>query len=310
MLAPPPLPRWIESQLPVGVRRRVVDVGHAHMHALEAGPEDGPLVILQHGNPTWSFLYRKVFAALAGSGLRLVAPDLVGLGLSSRPTDPRAHNLAQHGRWLGAFLDTLGDAPLVAVGQDWGGPVLLRALADRPERLRGVVALNTVLGPPKPGFRPTLFHRLTGTPGPQDLLVRRLNLIERALPLAQGDWRSMRGDVARAYRWPLRRWRDSVAPLALARMVPSSLDHPSCADLAKVAHLVEAFDGPAAIVWGRRDPVLGRLLRRTQRALPQATVTETDAGHFLQEEVPEAIADAIASVAAQALATTASATQR
>ncbi|MCO4763214.1 MAG: alpha/beta fold hydrolase [Myxococcales bacterium] len=277
----------------------MVDVGFAQMHVMETGPEDGPVVVLAHGNPTWGFLYRKVMAAAADSGLRLVAPDLIGLGLSSRPTDPRAHTLAQHGRWMGALLDTL-PGPLVAVGQDWGGPVLLRALCDRSERMAGLVVLNTVLGPPKPGFTPTLFHKLTAKPGLHDGLVRRLNVIERAMPLAQGNRGSISGDVAAAYRWPLRRMADNQAPLALARMVPNDLQHPSIADLERVGGLVTSFEGPTAIVWGRNDPVLGKLLRRSQRMLPHAKVTATNAGHFLQEEVPEEIAAAIIDIASQA----------
>ena len=92
---------------------------------------------------------------------------------------------------------------------------------------------------------------------------------------------------------------NNTAPLALARMVPDSPEHPSIEPLERCQAMVEAFDGPAAIVWGERDPILGRLLRRTQRLLPNAEVTTTQAGHFLQEEVPVEIAAAIRSVAAR-----------
>ena len=90
-----------------------------------------------------------------------------------------------------------------------------------------------------------------------------------------------------------------MAPLALARMVPDSMRHPSVEPLVRVRLLVESFEGPAEIVWGDQDPILGRLRRRTERMLPHARVTATDAGHFLQEEVPEQIADAIRRVVAQ-----------
>jgi cis-3-alkyl-4-acyloxetan-2-one decarboxylase len=117
------------------------------------------------------------------------------------------------------------------------------------------------------------------------------------MALAQGDRRSIRGDVARAYRVPLADPADRVAPLALARMVPDSLEHPSIAPLRRSHELVEGWQGPAAIVWGDRDPILGRVRTHIERLLPQASVTRTQAGHFLQEEVPDEIAAAVAAVA-------------
>src|SRR5262249_59281753 len=101
---PPPIPEWIGRQLPPSARRRLVDVGGARMHVMEWG--EGRPVLLQHGNPTWGFLYRKVVAALAGSRLRLVVPDLVGLGFSDKP-EAAAHTLDNHARWLGALVDRL-----------------------------------------------------------------------------------------------------------------------------------------------------------------------------------------------------------
>jgi haloalkane dehalogenase len=102
-------------------------------------------------------------------------------------------------------------------------------------------------------------------------------------------------DERRAYTHPLGRF--PVAPLALARMVPDGPAHPSIAPLERCREWVDRFDGPAAIVWGDRDPVLGRVRRWMETLFPQAEVTRTNAGHFLQEEVPEAIAAAIRSVA-------------
>ncbi len=113
------------------------------------------------------------------------------------------------------------------------------------------------------------------------------------------DRGSIQGDVARAYRWPLRRLADRVAPLALAHMVPDSLAHPSVAVLERCQSLVTRFRGPMAIVWGDRDPVLGRVRRHLERLLPEVPVTVTEAGHFLQEEVPVEIAKAVVSVAAR-----------
>ncbi len=293
-MEPPPLPDWIAGQLPPGVTRRLVDVGDQRMHVMEWGK--GRPVLLQHGNPTWGFLYRKVVAALQGSPLRLIVPDLVGLGFSEKPP-AEAHSLDRHARWMGALLDRLGLDGLVFVAHDWGGPVGLRALADRPGLLRGLVVLNTVVGPPRPGFRPSTFHRLARMPVVSTLLFRGLGFPQSVLHRVQGDPESIRGDVARAYRFPLKGLASNAAPLALARMVPSSMAHPSIGPLRRCQALVEGFTGPAAIVWGDRDPVLGRVRSWIEKLLPKARVTRTAAGHFLQEEVPGEIADAVRLVA-------------
>ena len=296
----PALPAWLDSMFPPGARRRYVDVGGPRMHVFEWGA--GLPVVMLHGNPSWAFLWRKVVAAVLSSGqrLKLIVPDLIGLGLSDKPPAD-AHTLEHHGAWIGALLDQLAPSELVFVGQDWGAPIGLHALADRFERLRGLVLLNTVPGPPKEGFKPTAFHRLARAPVLSDV-VFRLGFPQNAMALTQGNKLSIVGRVARAYRWPLRHLRDRVAPLALARMVPDSMEHPSIEPLRRAQTVVERWKGPTAIVWGDRDPVLGSVIGHMQRLMPHASVTRTPAGHFLQEEVPGEIAAAVCEVAARATA--------
>lgn len=294
----PTLPTWLARMLPATLRRRRVSIGPMSMHICEQG--QGRPVLLLHGNPTWSFLYRKVFAELAGEPLRLIAPDLIGLGLSDKPREGSRHTLEGHARWLGTLVDTLDLRDVILVVQDWGGPIGLRAFAERPERLAGMVILNTVVGPPRPGFRPTAFHRFARAPLVSDVAFRLLGFPQSGLHRVQGDPSSIRGDVARAYRWPLRRFVDRAAPLALARMVPDTLEHPSVPGLVRCDALLRSFEGPLGIVWGDRDPILGSVVRHLERTLPHAEVVRTPAGHFLQEEVPETIAAAITRIAAAA----------
>jgi haloalkane dehalogenase len=256
-------------------------------------------VLLLHGNPTWGFLWRKVALALHGQPLRVVMPDLIGLGLSDKPHDPAVHTLELHAAQVGGLIEQLGLRGLVFVAQDWGGPIGAIALAALAPKVtvEGLVVLNTVLGPPKRGFRQTAFHRFARLPLISDVAFRLGQFPQASLWFAQGDPGSIRGDVSRAYRWPLRHRADRVAPLALARMVPDSADHPTIGPLRKSEAFVQAYRGPTAIVWGDKDPVLGRARRRVEHLLPHARVTLTNAGHFLQEEVPLDIAAAIRSVA-------------
>jgi haloalkane dehalogenase len=129
-----------------------------------------------------------------------------------------------------------------------------------------------------------------------DLVFRLLGFPIPVLHRVQGDPRSIGRAEKRAYRYPLRAFRDRVAPLALARMVPASLDHPSVPALRQVEAWAAAFQGPVRLVWGKNDPILGRGLKAMRRLFPTAQVVETEAGHFLQEEVPDLLASAITAV--------------
>ncbi len=126
-------PRY--ATLPSGVRVHYVDEG-------DAGAEP---VLLLHGQPTWSYLYRHVIAGLVAGGLRAVAPDLVGFGRSDKPLERAAHTVAAHVRWVREFVDTVGLAAFTLVVQDWGGPFGLALLSTAPRRVRRVVAANTAL---------------------------------------------------------------------------------------------------------------------------------------------------------------------
>ncbi|MBX7098679.1 MAG: alpha/beta fold hydrolase [Myxococcaceae bacterium] len=287
-LTAPPLPDWLAAELPFS--RYTVRAAGRTVHVMEQG--EGVPVLLVHGNPTWGFLWRKVARALAGARLRLVMPDLVGLGLSEHP-GADFHTLENHGQVLAALIEGLGlDAP-VFVCQDWGGAIGGLGLSLAGVMPRAVVAMNTVLGPPREGFRPTAFHRFARMPVVSDLAFRALSYPQRALHLAQGDRGSIRGATAKAYRWPLSFAKGNAAPLALARMVPDSLEHPSIAPLKACEAFLLRHPGPQEVVWGDRDPVLGRAFKRLHATLPRANVTHTQAGHFLQEEVPDDIAAAI-----------------
>lgn len=254
----------------------------------------GRPVLLFHGNPTWGYLYRKVVAELADDGFRLIMADLAGLGFSDQ-VPAGQFTLLNHARWMGDLIDRLDVHDAIFVVQDWGGPIGLGGASLNPGVMTGLVVLNTILGAPKPGFKPTTFHRVFSTPL-MGTLATRIGLIERNMRFAQGDRMSISGLVRKSYLYPLQE-RGNEAVVSFVRMVPDSMDHPSVPALTDIGAFLSAYDGPAAVVWGQKDPVLGRLMRRAGRTLPQAEVTPTDAGHFLQEEVPVEIAGAVRAVA-------------
>ena len=125
------------------------------------------------------------------------------------------------------------------------------------------------------------------------LLSKYLGYPQRRLSFAQGDKKSIGRATQKAYNYALRGSADHLSVIGFVRMVPDSLEHPSVPILAEVAGMVANYNGKAAIVWGEQDPVLGKVRRRIERAYPQAETTITQAGHFLQEEVPDEIAAAV-----------------
>lgn len=288
----PGLPAWITGQFPYA--RRVFINGPHRLHFVDEGT--GPVVLLQHGNPTWSYLWRKVIARLIPGGVRVIAPDLVGFGLSSKPRELSTHSLDFHANQLTALVAALQAGPLTIVGQDWGGPITALLAARNPQWVSAAVFANTALAQPGNPLRKTRFHRFANLPLLSDIAFRGLNFPIPVLHRVQGDRASIGAQQKRAYRYPFRRFRDRAGPLALARMVPLALDHPTVATMGEVEAWTRSFNGPTHLVWGMRDPILKSAFYRTRALMPLAAVTETNAGHFLQEEVPMQLAEAILGV--------------
>ncbi len=291
-LAAPFLPPWLEEELPFD--RRVFADGEHRIHFVDHG--DGRPIVLMHGNPTWCYLWRKVIRILVEHDLRVIAPDLVGLGLSSKPRVLELHTLDFHAGRISSLIRALDLRNVTIAGQDWGGPIIGVAAARNRERVCGAVFANTAIRVPKRKPRRTPFHRFSHIPLVSDLFFRVFNFPVPFLGFAQGDRSSIGRAERRAYRYPLRKIKDRTAPLALTRLVPSSLDSPNIETLREVEDWARSFTGPVRLVWGMRDPILKRSVWGARKLFPEAEVVETDAGHFLQEEVPEELAAAILAV--------------
>lgn len=285
----PALPGWLARQLPF--TRQLHVHGEHRVHFVDEGA--GRPVLLMHGNPTWCYLWRKVIGPVSKAGFRVVAPDLVGFGLSDKPRSVKAHSLRMHVERIVALVDELDLNELTVVGQDWGGPVAAGVATLRPARVRAAVFANTSVLKPKRPLHTKPFHRLARAPGLSDLLFRGLMFPIPVLGRAQGDPSSIGFEETLAYAYPLRDPRDRAAPVALARMVPHAEGHPSLPMMDRIGAWAEAFAGRTELVWGLKDPILGRALARHREVFAHARVTETQAGHFLQEEVPEAFVQAI-----------------
>lgn len=286
-----PLPDYAAAAVDEDYKSYFIEVEpDIKMHVLEAG--EGYPVYLQHGNPTSGFLYRKVAAELPRDKYRLIMPTLVGLGFSSK-VPASEHTLANHIRWTSALLEKLQLREVIYVGQDWGGPVGMGALAQSPGVLKGAVVMNTGYNAPTEERDLSTAHATVKTPVVGELLLEVFGSIFDRIPDAQGDPASMPPEVTALYGRPVLESGNAKAPVAMMRMVPDSPDNPSSEQMRMIEAYVGTLDIPVEIVWGVNDPILGEGLEPMKRNFPNARVTETQAGHFLQEEVPAEIAAAI-----------------
>lgn len=291
-----PLPDYALAQVSEDYKSYFVEVEPGiKVHVLEVG--SGYPIYLQHGNPTSGFLNRKIVEALPTDRVRLIMPTLIGLGFSSK-VPVSDHTMENHVRWMNKVLTELDIEETLYVGQDWGGPIGMGALAESPDLLKGAVILNTGFTAPTEDMELSSAHAMVRTPVVGELLLSVAFSIFESLPRMQGDPNSIPPVIQSLYGDPVKESGNSKAPLALMRMVPDGLDHPSVPAQRKVEQYVRDLDIPAEIIWGMNDPILAKGLPMMKSLFPEAPVLETDAGHFLQEEVPEEIAAALMRVLA------------
>ncbi|MEO9468703.1 alpha/beta fold hydrolase [Parasphingorhabdus sp.] len=266
------------------------------IHILEVG--SGYPVYMQHGLPTTGFLYRKVADKLPRDQFRVIMPTIVGLGFSSK-VPASQHTLENHLRWMNAALNKLTLQDAIFIGHDWGGPIGIGALARSPELMKGAVILNTVLDSAKEERDLAAPLVLANTPVVGEIMFEGLVSIYGQLPSFQADPASMPEDVIRLYEKPVRDSGNAKGILAMMRMSANGPDHPSSKQYRELEEYYQGRDFPTEIVWGMQDSILVKRLSNMKKNFPNAAVTETQGGHFLQEETPEEIAAAVQRVHAR-----------
>ena len=286
-----PLPSYASNMVDSNYKSYFIEVEQGlKVHVIEAG--EGFPVFLMHGNPTSGFLYRKVVEKLPLNKVRVIMPTSLGLGFSSK-IPASEHTAENHIYWINKVLKELELKELVYAGQDWGGPIGMGALSLSPGLLKGAVLLNTGFNAPKVNADLSPAHALVKTPVIGELLLEVIFSIFERLKSVQGNPDSWTSEVAELYGRPVYESGNSKAPLAMMRMVPDGPNHQSAPSMRRIEEYVNTLEIPAEIVWGENDPILGRALPIMQQNFPNARLTKTTAGHFLQEEVPNEIAEAL-----------------
>jgi pimeloyl-ACP methyl ester carboxylesterase len=286
-----PLPSYASNMVDSNYKSYFIEVEPGlKVHVIEAG--EGFPVFLMHGNPTSGFLYRKVVEKLPLDKVRVIMPTSLGLGFSSK-IPASEHTAENHIYWINKVLKELELKELVYAGQDWGGPIGMGALSLSPELLKGAVLLNTGFNAPKANADLSPAHAIVKTPVLGEILLEVVFSIFERLESVQGNPDSWTTEVAELYGRPVYESGNSKAPLAMMRMVPDGPNHQSAPSMRRIEEYVNTLEIPAEIVWGENDPILGRALPIMQQNFPNARLTKTTAGHFLQEEVPNEIAEAL-----------------
>ena len=264
--------------------------GRLRVHYLDEGPRDASAVLLMHGEPSWSFLYRRMIPRLVDAGLRAIAPDLIGFGRSDKPDAQDDYTYARHVEWMRAALfDGLDLRGLTLVGQDWGGLIGLRLVAENPDRFARVVAANTGLptGDQKMSDAFLAWQRYS-----QETPVFHVGGIVKggcATELAPG--------VVAAYDAPFPDDSFTAGARRFPMLVPTSPDDPAAPANRRAWEALTAWDKPLLTAFSDKDPVTAGFDRVLQAAVPGAkgqshTVIE-GAGHFLQEDRGEQLARAV-----------------
>ncbi|WP_107529021.1 haloalkane dehalogenase [Mycolicibacterium tusciae] len=266
-------PRWFDSS-----RGRV--------HYIDEGT--GPVIVFFHGNPTWSFLYRNIIAGLRDR-FRCIAPDYLGFGLSERPSE-FTYRIDEHASVMGELVDHLELDKYLTMGQDWGGPISMAVATDRADRVRGVVLGNTWFWPTSE-LSTKVFSVVMGSPPMQWAITKQNFFVERMIPA--GTSTSLDDAVMEHYRGvqPTPQDRAGVARMPKEILAARPL-------LERLSRDVPAKLGskPALFVWGMKDFAFrpGPNLPRMREAFPDHVVVElAEANHFMQEDAPGQIAEAI-----------------
>ncbi len=265
------------------------------MHYIEQGRAGlrRPTILLLHGNPTWSFLYRRFMEPLSKVA-RVIAVDHMGFGRSDHPHDVDYYSLERHIANLEEFCDKLGLKRIIPVVQDWGGPIGLGYATRHPDNIAGLVIMNTWASASRPPKLPAWFKAMAlGRPG-AFLIGARNVFVEKIMPrvlVAPTTERIMDG-----YRHPFPNKESRAGVVAFPRMIPTKQGHPDWHTMEAIEGALPSLHVPAIILWGTKDPAFGRRQAHAfHELLPQARapVWFSDAGHYLQEDIPGELTAAI-----------------
>jgi haloalkane dehalogenase len=263
--------------------------GRLRIHYVDEGPKEAEPVLLLHGEPSWSYLYRKVIPIIVHAGYRAVAPDLVGFGRSDKPSDRKDYTYQRHVDWMQKWLARMDLKGITLFGQDWGGLIGLRLVAKDPDRFARVVVANTGL--------PTGDHPVTDA----FLGWRKFSIETPEFPVGvivnAGCMSGLPPEVIAAYDAPFPDESYKEGARVFPLLVPIAPDDPAAPDNRKAWEVLRKFEKPFLTAFSDGDPITRGGEKVFQNLVPGAkgqphTIVQ-GGGHFLQEDRGEELARVI-----------------
>ena len=256
------------------------------IHYIDEGPSDGQVILMLHGEPSWSYLYRKMIPIFTEAGYRSIAPDLIGFGRSDKPINMDVHTYQFHVDTQTALVEALGLTDTTFVGQDWGGLIGLRIVAENEDRFSRVAIANTGLPDPSAVAIPEDSRFMRWKRTNQGMIDRGDISTGTMIARNSGD-----PSVKLAYDAPFPDRTYKAGPLIMPQRVPVTVDYPGAAENAAAWEVFKRWEKPFLTSFSDSDPITapwkGRFLEEVPGARNQSHSTIENAGHFLQEQKGE-----------------------
>ena len=266
-----------------------ISIDGLRMHYVREGSLAASTVLLLHGEPTWSYLYRKMIPLLTKAGFQVVAPDLIGFGKSDKPISSRAYTYAQHIEWLNSFITTLDLKDITVFFQDWGSLIGLRNVIDEPDRFSRIILSNGGLPTgdeniPK-AFKYWLLFAKFSPWFPIGKIIQSASII------------NLDKEIIKAYDAPFPSRRYKTGARVFPRLVPISPNNPESEKNRIAWQKLRSWEKPFLTVFGNRDPVTRGAEKQFQKYVPgcnnQNHQILKNAGHFIQEDKSHELSELI-----------------
>ena len=266
-----------------------IEIGGLRIAYIDEGPKDGPAVLLMHGEPAWSFLYRKMIPILVSAGMRVLVPDQVGFGRTDKPTKRSDYTYENHVQWMSAWLESVDAKDITLFCQDWGSLIGLRMVTEMPDRFARIALSNGGL-PTGNEKIPRAFH-----------IWRAFAMYSPWFPIGKivrfGCAQGLSDEAVAAYDAPYPNSRYKVGARVFPTLVPIDPSNPARQANERAWDMYKAWTKPFITLFSTRDPVTKGGERMWQKRVPGAEGQNhtkiRGAGHFVQEDKGEEVAQAL-----------------
>lgn len=264
------------------------DTPSLRMHYVDEGPPTGSPIVLLHGEPTWSYLYRTMVPPLSGAGHRVLAPDLIGFGKSDKPANRADYTYLRHVEWVTSWFEKLDLREVTLVVQDWGSLIGLRIAAEQSDRIARLVVAN--------GFLPTATRRTPPAFYIWRAFARYTPMLSAGRIVAVGTVRKVPARVRAGYDAPFPGKKYQAGARAFPQLVPTSPEDPAIPANRAAWDALGRWEKPCLAIFGDRDPILGKADRPLIEHIPGAKGqphARINASHFIQEDSGPELAERI-----------------